>query len=123
VICDTPPWNLFVDAKIISKQFDKHICIVCNNLSTFKEIDSVSKDFQDSSKLKFFFNKFNLYFNFLWYKYQYPYYSSNYYYDYSSYSNIRKDFTFMSFLVELPSLIYKKTFKWVESLIEYLRSR
>ena len=117
VLCDTPPWNLFVDAKIISKLFDKHIYIVCNQLSTFKDINSVSQDFEDKNSLKFFYNKFNLYFNFLWYKYQYPYYSRNYYYDYSSYAALRKNFTFTNFLVEsIPKRLIKlKT--WVKSLL------
>ena len=114
VLCDTPPWDLFVDAKILSKFFQKHIYIVANQDSSFKEIDSFLKDFEDISRIKFFYNKFNLYFNFLWYKYQYPYYSRNYYYDYSSYSAIRKDFTFWNYLVELPSEFKNLIFKWVE---------
>ena len=117
VLCDTPPWNLFVDAKIISKLFDKHIYIVCNQLSTFKDINSVSHDFEDKNSLKFFYNKFNLYFNFLWYKYQYPYYSRNYYYDYSSYAALRKNFTFTNFLVESILNRLNKLKKWVNSLL------
>ena len=117
VLCDTPPWNLFVDAKIISKLFDNHIYIVCNQLSTFKDINSVSQDIEDKDSLKFFYNKFNLYFNFLWYKYQYPYYSRNYYYDYSSYSAIRKNFTFTNFLVEsIPNSLFKLK-KWIKSFL------
>jgi len=116
LLCDTPPWNLFVDAKIISKLFDNHLYVVCNQISTFKDIDQFFQDFDDISGIRFFYNKFNLYFNFLWYKYQYPYYSNNYYYDYSSYSSIRKDFTFRNFLVELPSKVKNKIFKWVEFL-------
>ena len=116
IICDTPPWNLFVDAKIISKLFDNHLYVVCNKISTFKDIDSFLKDFDSDSGIFYFYNKFNLYFNFLWYKYQYPYYENNYYYDYSSYSSTRKDFTFRRFLVELPSRLNKKIFKWVEFL-------
>ena len=117
VLCDTPPWNLFVDAKIISKHFDKHIYIVCNQLSTFKDINSVSQDFEDKNSLKFFYNKFNLYFNFLWYKYQYPYYSRNYYYDYSSYAALRKNFTFTNFLVESIPNRLKKLKIWVKSFL------
>ena len=43
------------------------------------------KDIEENKNIevKYFYNKFNIYFNFLWYKYQYPYYSNNYYYDYS----------------------------------------
>ena len=114
ILCDTPPWNLFVDAKIISKHFDNHIYVVANQISSFKDLDSFLGDFEDTSSIRFFYNKFNLYFNFLWYKYQYPYYSRNYYYDYSSYSELRKDFTFKTFLVELPTKIKNVIFKWVE---------
>lgn len=114
ILCDTPPWNLFVDAKIISKHFDNHIYVVANQISSFKDLDSFLGDFEDTSSIRFFYNKFNLYFNFLWYKYQYPYYSRNYYYDYSSYSELRKDFTFKTFLVELPTKIKNMIFKWVE---------
>ncbi|MDA9724540.1 Wzz/FepE/Etk N-terminal domain-containing protein [Gammaproteobacteria bacterium] len=114
ILCDTPPWNLFVDAKIISKHFDNHIYVVANQISSFKDLDSFLGDFEDTSSIRFFYNKFNLYFNFLWYKYQYPYYSRNYYYDYSSYSELRKDFTFKTFLVELPTKFKNVIFKWVE---------
>jgi tyrosine-protein kinase Etk/Wzc len=116
IFCDTPPWDLFVDAKILSRCFQNHIYIVANQDSSFKEIDSFLRDFVDVSRVKFFYNKFNLYFNFLWYKYQYPYYSRNYYYDYSSYSAVRKDFTFWNYLVELPTKIKVTVFKWVESI-------
>ena len=116
IFCDTPPWDLFVDAKIISRYFGNHIYIVANKDSSFRDIDSFLKDFEDISKIRFFYNKFNLYFNFLWYKYQYPYYSKNYYYDYSSYSEIRKKFTFWNYLVELPTKLNLLIFKWVESI-------
>ena len=82
VLCDTPPWRLFVDAKIISKHFNKHLYIVCNKVTTFKDIELFSKDFDDETSIRFFYNKFKLYFSFLWFKYQYPYYTRNYYYDY-----------------------------------------
>ena len=116
IFCDTPPWDLFVDAKIVSRYFGNHIYIVANKESSFRDIDSFLKDFEDISKIRFFYNKFNLYFNFLWYKYQYPYYSKNYYYDYSSYSEIRKKFTFWNYLVELPTKLKLLIFKWVESI-------
>ena len=121
VLCDTPPWNLFVDAKIISKYFDQHIYIVCNQISTFKDIDFVLQDFENPSSVKYIYNKFNLYFNFLWYRYQYPYYSRNYYYDYSSYSSIKKDFIFKNFLVELPAKFNKVASKWLDSLKKVFR--
>ncbi len=121
VLCDTPPWNLFVDAKIISKYFDQHIYIVCNQISTFKDIDFVLQDFENPSSVKYIYNKFNLYFNFLWYRYQYPYYSRNYYYDYSSYSSLKKDFIFKNFLVELPAKFNKVASKWLDSLRKVFR--
>ena len=89
IICDTPPWKLFVDAKIISEHFDNLIYVVCNQLTLFKDIDLFLKDIKDNKPVTFFYNKFRLYFNFFWYKYQYPYYSNNYYYDYNEYSNFK----------------------------------
>ena len=87
VICDTPPWRLFVDAKIIAKYFDMPLYIICNQLSSFQDIDLFLKEQSDQESVRYFYNKFNLYFNFLWYKYHYPYYSRNYYYDYHDYSS------------------------------------
>ena len=98
VICDTPPWKLFVDAKIISKLFDKKIYIVCNQESSFKDLDIFLQDVEEDSSVRFFYNKFRLYFNFLWYKYQYPYYSRNYYYDYHEYSSIKREVSYRYFL-------------------------
>ncbi len=116
VICDTPPWKLFIDAKILSKLFKNHIYIVCNNLSTFRDLDNFLKDVENDSSTQFFYNKFSLYLNFLWYQYEYPYYSSNYYYDYMSYSRVKNKFTLKNFLVELPTTVKDKIFKWVEFL-------
>ncbi len=118
VLCDTPPWRLFVDAKIISKVFDKHIYVACNKLSSFKDIDLFEKDFDDNSSIRYFYNKFNLYFNFLWLKYQYPYYSRNYYYDYMEYSNTRRNFTFSSISVESVFDLAKRLNKWLKKLIQ-----
>ena len=120
VICDTPPWNLFVDAKIVSKYFENHLFIVCNQETSFKDIDSFVNDFEDTKSLLYIFNKFHLYLNFLWYQYQYPNYSNNYYYDYHSYSGLKNEFTLRRFLVELPTKLKNKVFKWVESLRERL---
>ena len=53
VLCDTPP-NLFVDAKILSKYFKNHLYIVCNHLSTFRDIDVFLKEFEDDSQIRFF---------------------------------------------------------------------
>ena len=116
ILCDTPPWNLFVDAKIISKEFDNFIYVVCNKESTFQDINSFYSDFEDISSIRFFYNKFSIYFKFLWYKYQYPYYSNNYYYDYASYSNQKKNLSFSRFLVELSTNLHKMILKWVKNL-------
>ena len=90
IICDTPPWGLFIDAKIISKHIDLIIYVVNNQVTSFKDISLVKKDLGESKNLKFFYNKFSLYFNFLWLKYKYPHYAKNYYYDYGDYSNFQK---------------------------------
>lgn len=90
VICDTPPWKLFVDSKIISKNFSTHLYIVCNQITSFQDIDLFMSDFTSQDSLKFFYNKFNLYFNFLGYKYQYPYYSKDFYYEYAGYGSLEK---------------------------------
>ncbi len=86
VICDTAPWKLFVDAKIISKLFSSQLYIVCNKVTSFQDIDLFTSDIPNQDSIKFFYNKFNLYFNFLGYKYQYPYYSKDFYYEYAGYS-------------------------------------
>ncbi len=118
VLCDTPPWRLFVDAKIVSKYFDNHIYVVCNKLTTFKDIDLFTKDFDTEEPIKYFYNKFQLYFNFLWFKYQYPYYSRNYYYDYLEYSNVRRNFTFSSFSVKFAVQLKNRLIKWLKSIKE-----
>lgn len=123
LICDTPPWRLFVDAKIISSHFSKHIYVVCNKISTFKDIELFTKDFDDESSIRYFYNKFQLYFSFLWFKYQYPYYSRNYYYDYLEYSNIRRNFTFSDFSLKFLFGIKDRLYKWVISLKEKFFSR
>ena len=42
VICDTPPWKLFVDAKIVSKYFENQLFIVCNQETSFKDPPMIS---------------------------------------------------------------------------------
>ena len=64
VICDTPPWRLFVDAKIIAKYFDMPLYIICNQLSSFQDIDLFLKEQSDQESVRYFYNKFNLYFQF-----------------------------------------------------------
>lgn len=118
VICDTPPWKLFVDAQMISKFFDTKLYVVCNQLTTFKDIEQFIEDNKKDENVRFFYNKFNIFFNFLWYKYQYPYYSRNYYYDYQEYSAIKRNFTFSKFSIESLSQLVEKIKKWVNSLIK-----
>ena len=121
VICDTPPWKLFVDAKIISEYFDKHIYVVCNKVSSFKDINIFLKEVSSKNTVQFFYNRFNLYFNFLWLKYQYPYYSKNYYYEYSSYGQLKKNLNLMSFLVESATKLRNILSKWVKSILNRLK--
>ncbi len=118
ILCDTPPWRLFVDAKIVSTLFDTQIYIVCNQLSSFRDIDMFIKDIENKSEIKFFFNKFKLYFDFLWFKYQYPYYSKNYYYDYDEYSSIKRNLTFKNFLVEYATNLISTIGKWGKKLLK-----
>ena len=117
VICDTPPWKLFVDAKIITRYFDRHIYVVCNKLTAFKDINLFFKDIDKKDSVKFFFNRFSLYFNFLWFKYQYPYYSKNYYYEYTSYNELKKNSNIRKFLVEFSSKSFRGLLNWVKKLI------
>ena len=74
VICDTPPWTLFVDAKLLSKVFENYIYVVGNKISSFRDIDLFLKDNDgiDDNQVSYFFNKYDLYFDFLWLKLQYP---------------------------------------------------
>tara|TARA_B100002019_G_scaffold139850_1_gene120472 strand:- start:2660 stop:4528 length:1869 start_codon:yes stop_codon:yes gene_type:complete len=90
VLCDTPPWSLFVDSKIISKYFEKVIYIVGSDISTFKDIEIFKSEFHDQDSIHYFFNKFNYFYNFFGFYYQYPYYSSGNYYDYEGYRSLRK---------------------------------
>ncbi len=113
VICDTPPWRLFVDAKIISELIDVHIYVVCNQSSSFNDIDAFINDLGEDKEFSFFYNKFKIYFNFLWYKYQYPYYSRNYYYDYVDYSGMQKSFTLTAFSVKFSKNLINFLKKWI----------
>ena len=101
LICDTPPWRLFIDAKIISKLVDQHIYVVASQTSTFRDIELFLKEILNEDKVFYFYNKFELYFNFLWYKYQYPYYSRSYYYDYSGYGSIRKNESLQKYFLKI----------------------
>ena len=117
ILCDTPPWQLFVDSKIISKLFDCKLYVVCNQSTSFKDIDLFQKDIENQNSIRFFYNKFNLYFNFLWYKYQYPYYANNYYYDYLDYSGMRKSSIFPSYFDRI-ALVLRSLYKRFISFIK-----
>ena len=113
VICDTPPWATFVDANVISKSFKKIFYVVGNKVTTFKDITLFLADIENKEKVHYFYNKFDLYFQLLWLKYQYPYYSRNYYYDYMDYQNVKSEFTISGFLVQSSKNIIKSLKKWV----------
>ena len=117
LLFDTPPWRLFVDAKILSKHVDNHIYVVSSQVSTFKDIDLFKKEINSEKNVYYFYNKFSLYFNFLWYQYQYPYYSRNYYYDYQNYGIRTKKFTITNFLVESATKLRNMLSKWVKSIL------
>lgn len=85
VLCDTPPWSLFVDAKIVSKSFDHVIYIAGSDITTFKDIEIFESEFSRNESISYFFNKFNFFYNIFGLSYQYPYYSNNYYYNYENY--------------------------------------
>ena len=101
LICDTPPWRLFIDAKIICKLVDQHIYVVASQTSTFRDVELFLKEILNEEKVFYFYNKFELYFSFLWYKYQYPYYSRSYYYDYSGYGSIRKNESLQKYFLKI----------------------
>ncbi len=121
LLFDTPPWRLFVDAKILSKYVEGHIYVVASQTSTFKDIDLFLKEINSEENVYYFYNKFSLYFNFLWYRYQYPYYSRNYYYDYQNYGVSTKKFTISNFLVESATKLNKMLSKWVKSILDRLK--
>ena len=115
VICDTPPWDLFVDAKIVTENFDTCIYIVGNKLSSFKDIVLFNKEIKASDKNKkicFFYNKFDMFFRLFWLKYQYPNYSGNYYYGYSGYLNLNNPLKFTKLLSKLRDFFSNIIRKW-----------
>ena len=87
VICDTLLGNF--DAKIISEFLINTFTWSVTNYHHLN-INLFLKEISSDNTVQFFYNRFNLYFNFLWLKYQYPYYSKNYYYEYSSYGQMKK---------------------------------
>jgi tyrosine-protein kinase Etk/Wzc len=108
VICDTPPWPLFVDAKIISKHFSQLIYIVGSEISTFKDIEIFESDTNRYDSISYFFNKFNYFYNFFGYQYQYPYYSNNYYYDYENYRSLKKEANMTDFFKKILNFFKKR---------------
>ena len=121
VLFDTPPWRLFVDAKILSKHVDNHIYVVSSQTSTFKDINLFKKEINSETNVYYFYNKFSLYFNFLWYQYEYPYYSRNYYYDYQNYGQGAKKFTISNFLVESATKVSISFLKWLKNITNRFR--
>ena len=115
VICDTPPWDLFVDAKIVSQNFETCIYVVGNKLSNFKDIVLFNKEIESShgkEKIKYFFNKFDMFFKLFWLKYQYPNYSGNYYYGYSGYLNADSPLKLTSLLTKFKDILLNRIKKW-----------
>ena len=106
IFCDTPPWSLFVDAKILSKYFEDIIYIVGNKVSSFRDIHLFLNERQEQKATKFFFNKFDLFYSFLWLKYNYPYYSASNYYDYYGLPR-EKSFQISSFYVRILRFLRK----------------
>ena len=94
------------------------IYVVCNGLTSFKDINLFMRDLDLKEYARFFFNRFNLYFNFLWLKYQYPYYSKNYYYEYSSYNHIKKNTNLTKYLVEFTSKSLRGLSNWIKKFIK-----
>lgn len=90
IICDTPPWSLFVDAKIISQKFAHIIYVAGSEITTFKDIEVYESESQRADTTSYFFNKFNYFYNIFGLKYQYPYYANNYYYNYENYRFSKK---------------------------------
>ena len=76
----------------------------------------VKKDLGESKNLKFFYNKFSLFFNFLWLKYKYPTYAKNYYYDYGDYSNLQNRFRSSFFNKLLSTKFFSNVTKFLKSL-------
>ena len=95
---------------------DNQIYVVCNQTSSFKDIQLFRKETNNYNNTTFFYNKFKLYFNLFWYKYEYPFYSRNYYYDYNDYSGNRNKFTFGAYSVESITNSYNLFIKWVKHI-------
>ncbi len=110
IICDTPPWSLFVDAKIISQKFKHIVYVAGSEITTFKDIETFEADSQREDSTSYFFNKFNYFYNIFGLKYQYPYYSNNYYYGYENYRFSQKKSRITYFFQKL----YEKVVKFLK---------
>ena len=102
------------NAKILSNQFDNFIYVVGKKISSYRDIDLFIKDQSKNDKISYFFNKYDLYFDFLWLKLQHPYYYSNYYYDY--YSGYGDRLTKYSDLLNSWKFLKGIFLKWLKSL-------
>ena len=56
VICDTPPWSLFVDAKIISQKFGHIIYVAGSEIATFKDIETFEAETEEETISYFLIN-------------------------------------------------------------------
>ena len=84
VIIDTPSWDLFVDAKIISNFSDSTIYAAKFEYSKEAKISQlIESDFKNNKNLYFILNGLKLYKKVLNYNYKY----ANYYYGYDRYSS------------------------------------
>ena len=68
--------------------FNTHLYIVGDKLSSFQDIDLFNSDLGNNESIRYFYNKFNLYFNFLGYISTLIF--KDYYYDYSGYASSNK---------------------------------
>ena len=84
VIIDTPSWDLFVDAKIMSNISDSIIYIAKSETSKESDILKLTEsDFKKNKNVYFILNGLKLYKKILNYNYKY----GNYYYGYDSYKS------------------------------------
>ena len=84
VIIDTPSWDLFVDAKIISNFSDSTIYAAKFEYSKVAKISQlIESDFKNNKNIYYIFNGLKLYKKILSYSYKY----ANYYYGYDRYSS------------------------------------
>ncbi len=84
VIIDTPSWDLFVDAKIISNFSDSTIYAAKFEHSKVAKISQlIESDFKNNKNLYFILNELKLYKKILNYNYKY----AKYYYGYDAYSS------------------------------------